>query len=690
MEEENDNDNTRLLDQETSEDSENEAPRKKVVSIQAPPHKVPVVRKEYSTHQRRHPADIPYSIEENSASEIFRIPEKRSRHYPERPQRRKCFAVVRWTLGILILLCLLMLAVAGVVLVLIAPDLSKPPWWTSGIIYQCYPQSFQDSNGDGIGDLEGIRKRIGYFSEIGVKGVWLNPIFDSPQRDNGYDVSNYTDIYKKYGTLDDFKTLLKDLHDNDLHLLLDFVPNHSSDQHPWFKESRSNKTNSKRDWYIWASGRGNEPPNNWIGVFGGSAWTYDNTTGQWYLHQFSSYQPDLNWRNPNVIKAMNDVLRFWLDMGVDGFRVDAVKFLLEDPKLRNETHSLNFNDSVCIKNISNPICYNSLVHNLTTDYKGIHDITREWKSIIDQYSKEGESPKLLIGEIYDDINAVVKYYGSNNNEFDFPFNFFLLDNTNWTGNAVACIITQWIHTMPSGAIANWVLGNHDNPRIASKAGIFRAKALNLLLLTLPGTVTTYYGEEIMMTDVDIASSQRKDNYTNRDPERTPMQWNYTANGGFTTGTPWLPLAKNYSSVNVEVESSIVNKTSMLHLYKELAVMRNTYKAFIDGNYTCINATNDVLIFVRYSTESDNTRNDTFVIFINFSKKNVTTSVDLSLSNTVVMLSSFMDRTGEIDLESSVPLRSGEGLVVIGTQSTRSRQELNSYGRDSKCNFCSVH
>ncbi len=682
-----------LLDEEISqgeEDSGNEEPRIKVVKIQTSPRKVPVVVREYSsTQHRRHPADIPYSIEENSASESFKIPEKRSRHYPERPRKQKWFAVVRWILGIAVLICLLGLAVSGVAMVLTAPDFTERPWWTSGIIYQCYPQSFQDSDGDGVGDLEGIRRRIGHFSDIGVKGVWLNPIFDSPQRDNGYDVSNYTDIYHKYGTLDDFRTLLKDLHDSGLHLLLDFVPNHTSDQHSWFIESRSNKSNPKRDWYIWANGSGTDPPNNWIGVFGGDAWSYDNTTNEWYLHQFSSYQPDLNYRNPHVVKAMNDVLRFWLDMGVDGFRVDAVKFLLEDPKLQNETSSLNFNNSICVNNNTNPICYNSLVHNLTTDYNGIHDIVRGWKSIIDEYSNEGESPKLLIGEIYDDVNKVMEYYGMKDDEFDFPFNFFLLDNTNWTGNAIACIIAQWLNRMPIGATPNWVLGNHDNPRIASKVGLFRAKALNVLLLTLPGTVTSYYGEEIMMTDVDIPPNQRKDNYTNRDPERTPMQWNHTANAGFTNGTPWLPLAKNYSSVNVQVESSSANRTSMLHLYKQLAILRNTYKPFTDGNYTCINATNDVLVYVRYSNGHDTDHNDTFVIIINFSPTNVTTNVDIGLADTVIVLSSFLDRTGKINLESSLPLRSGEGLVVIGTQTTESRQKVKDYGSNGKCNFCSV-
>ena len=688
MASEEDTDLTKLLaiEQQTSSNENDATPKTKATDSLLP--KVPILAKSriHTSPGRRRPLD--YSVDD---SQSFKVPEKKSQHYPRHPPRNKRFAVVRWVLGVAMLLCLFALSAVGIALILTSSEPGSP-WWTKSIIYQCYPQSFQDSNRDGIGDLEGIRSHLSYFSDIGVQAVWLNPIFQSPQKDNGYDISNYTAINKLYGTLDQFKALLDELHDKGLHLLLDFVPNHTSDQHAWFNESRANKTNSKRDWYVWANGRvsgGAAPPNNWISVFGGSAWTYDNTTDQWYLHQFSSFQPDLNYTNQAVREAMIHVLRYWLEMGVDGFRVDAVKFLLEDPKLRNETDVKGFrNQTLCSQNNSNPICYDSLIHNLTTDYPGIHNITREWKEVIDEYSEKGHSPRLLIGEVYDDIDTVMKYYGENGNEFNFPFNFFLLENTNWTGNAVACIVAQWMNKMPFGGKANWVLGNHDNPRIASKAGVFLARALNVLLLTLPGAATTYYGEEILMTDVNVTSDKQRDKFSHRDAERTPMQWNTSAYAGFTFPNikPWLPLAENYTSVNVEVESANKNRTSMLQLYKTLASLRSSRKPFSEGNYTCINATEDLFIYLRH-TPQDQDYKEVFLVAINFSSRNITTTVNLNLSATEIVLSSFLDKTGKVDL-SSLYLRAGEGLIVMGTQSKGSCQKVKEYS-NSKCNVCNT-
>lgn len=527
-------------------------------------------------------------------------------------------------------------------------------WWKTAVIYQCYLRSYQDCDGDGSGDLRGVISRVGYLSDIGVNALWLNPIFKSPQRDNGYDISNYTDVDSLFGTMDQLKMLIRELHDRGMHLLLDFVPNHTSDEHPWFLESRQKRTNSKRDWYVWADGNGTGgPSNNWISVFGGSAWTYDNVTNQYYLHQFSSFQPDLNYSNPEVVAAFEDVLRFWLDLGVDGFRIDAVVHLLEDPSLPDEPVNPNHSPD-CLDG-----CYDYLNHSYTRSYHGIHDITRGWRRVLDSYSTTRQ--RFMVGEVYDPIEVVMSYYGgAEGNEFHFPFNFFLLGNYDWTGFNVNRIVKLWLDNMPVGHWPNWVLGNHDNHRIASKAGHYLARALNVLLLTLPGTPTTYYGEEILMTDVEVSAEQRRDDYGDRDKERTPMQWSTEKNAGFTSGTPWLPLATNYSVVNVQSEQK--DDTSMLSLYTQLTEMRSMYKAFTDTSYSPVIIAQDVLAFMRNSS-SDSTQ---FLVAINFAKQTVSVNIGASPalpSQAQVYLSSYMNRTGTLDL-SDFLLLSGEALVVM--------------------------
>ena len=537
-------------------------------------------------------------------------------------------------------------------------------WWQSGIIYQCYPRSFQDSNGSGNGDLNGIRSRLDYFEEIGIRAVWLNPIYPSPHMDNGYDIKNYTDIDSMYGNLSVFKSLLEDMHERGLKLILDFVPNHSSEDHPWFKESRSSRDSPKRDWYIWADGgKGEGPPNNWISVFGGSAWTYDNLTDQYYLHQYGSFQPDLNYTNSEVQEAMKDVLKFWLDLGVDGFRVDAVSHLLEDAKLRNETRNPAFTGK-CTTNISSPDCYHSLIHNLTTNYDGVHEVVRSWRLFLDSYSTPGNE-RFMVGEVYDTLNGVVSYYGKDNDEFNFPFNFILLKNTNWTGSHVSELVGEWLDRVPEGAWSNWVLGTHDNPRIASRAGVNLARALNMLLLTLPGTPTTYYGEEILMTDyydaIDISDEER-------DKERTPMQWDTTCNAGFTSPTskPWLPIPTNHTTYNVQVETS--DPHSSLSLYKKLTEIRSNYSALQSSGYrhihNCSDAhdSTDVYSYLR----SDPASNEELLVVINFSPEEKV--VDIGgcglFENPFILLSSNLNRTGGIDL-SGVELRGGEALIIGG-------------------------
>ena len=591
---------------------------------------------------------------------------ERTAHKLVFPLRTKGYTYARWSCGVGIIVTLIGLIVAAIALISVAPGCDTP-WWKTTIIYQCYPQSFQDSDGDGIGDLQGILQRANYFTELGVTAVWLNPIFESPQGDAGYDISNYTAIDSRYGTMDNLKQLLDELHRRGVHLLLDLVPNHTSDQHSWFKESRSSRTNPKRNWYVWADGKDNGPPNNWLSLFGGSAWQYDNTTNQYYLHQFASFQPDLNYSNPEVRSAIRDVLAFWLDFGVDGFRVDAVAFLLEDPQLHDETADSNFSPPPnvnCSQNASSRHCYGSLVHNLTSNLPGIHAIFREWRQVANRYGRH-DNEKILIGEVYGPLDVVQSYYGgTRNNEFTFPFNFFLLTNTNWTGSAVHCIVFQFMDSLPSGAWPSWVLGNHDNSRIASKAGTHLADALNVLLLTLPGTPTTYYGEEIRMTDVAIAPSQRKDvSDEDRDKERTPMQWNTSTHAGFTTGTPWLPISPNYTTYNVHTENST---NSTLLLYKQLSRLRSR-PSFQTLNYQCINATDQLLAYIRYSSDSS----EQFLVIINFSEDTREFELTVSLSNAEVVLSTSFDRSGSLELPGNVTLSGGEAMVVRGSRSEES-------------------
>lgn len=583
-------------------------------------------------------------------------------------QPSKWFKVFRYTLGIGAFVLLFAFLVAAIVLVVLSPPCSNLTndnllWWKTTVIYQCYPRSFKDTNGDGNGDLKGILNKTLYLYELGVNAVWLNPIFKSPQRDNGYDISNYTDVDPLYGTIDDLKSLLGLMHDKKMHLILDLVPNHTSEKHPWFVESRSSLNNSKRDWYVWADASSDGgPPNNWLSLFGGSAWSLDKNTHQYYLHQFSEFQPDLNYHNEAVRKAMEDVIRFWFDFGVDGLRIDAVIFLLEDPKLHDEAENKNFTDKyncTAFKN-NNTHCYDRLIHNLTKDFTGIHDIIRGWRKVADNYTD-----RFLVGETYDPVDVVMTYYGKDNDEFHFPFNFLLLSNNNWTGSHVNDTVSMWMDALPKGAWPNWVLGNHDNPRIASKAGNYLARALNVLLLTLPGTSTTYYGEEIFMTDVYVPPDERHDLYQNRDQERTPMQWKNVTYAGFTDGgkKPWLPVATNYSTYNVDTESR--NSSSMLKLYKQVVNLISTQEAFRFAEYEAIMSNLNLFAYRRFH----NGTKEEFVVVVNFSQSN--TSVDLSAIQDsfhgpqILLSSADTKRDGNKVNLSKVSMTAGEAIIIKG-------------------------
>lgn len=522
----------------------------------------------------------------------------------------------------------------------------KKRWWKEGVIYHIYPRSFQDSTGDGNGDLQGITKRLDYFEFLGIKILYLSPIFRSPMVDNGYDISDFKDIDPMFGNLQDFEELLKEAHLRGMKLILDFVANHTSDQHPWFIESRSSKVNPKRDWYVWLDpAPGGGPPNNWVSVFGGSAWTYDAKTNQYYLHQFCPEQPDLNLRNAEVLGALNDVLTFWLDRGVDGFRADAVAHLVEDSRFQDEPTKDGYD--------TKRPRYDDLDHVYTKNFTANHKIVQGWRAVLDQYK---DSYRILIGEILDDnFQEVIKYYGGRfSNEFDFPFNFGLLGLSQFNiAEEVYHVISDYLAALPKGKWPNWLLGNHDFPRIGSKVSHEYCRALNVLLLTLPGTAVTYYGEEIGMIDAKVPFKSQKDF---RDPQRSPMQWCDKENAGFTPATKaWVPVAENYKTTNVEFQKA--DPTSALYLYKELVNLRSTIECFKGLSFKAVYVDASVLAYTR----SD--RHHTFVIMINFGKDRWEGSLNGISGSGVVVIDSEMKQKGTNVSFVRVTLNKAQALVI---------------------------
>lgn len=464
-------------------------------------------------------------------------------------------------------------------------------WWESAVIYQIYPRSFQDSDGDGVGDLKGIAARLDYLAELGVDAVWLSPIFPSPQADFGYDVADYCVIDPLFGTMADFDALLDAVHVRGLKLLLDLVPNHSSDRHPWFVESRSSRANPKRDWYIWRDpAPDGGPPNNWISDFGGSSWEWDEATGQYYLHAFLKEQPDLNWRNPELRAAMMDVLRFWFARGVDGFRIDVLWHMIKHADFPDNPVNPDWRTGM------GEMFKVEQLH--STDQPEVHDVAAEMRAIADEYGA-----RLLIGEIYLPVEKLVRYYGGGRPGVHLPFNFQLIGAT-WDAAKIAARIVRYEAALPSGGWPNWVLGNHDRPRVATRLGEAQARVAAMLLLTLRGTPTIYYGDELGLADVPIPPDRVRDPAElrqpgiglNRDPVRTPMPWDASANAGFSAGEPWLPLNADWPARNVAVQSA--DGTSMHALHRDLLALRRARPALSLGAIEGVRAEGDVLRYER--------------------------------------------------------------------------------------------
>jgi alpha-glucosidase len=497
-------------------------------------------------------------------------------------------------------------------------------WWRDGVIYQVYPRSFQDTNGDGVGDLRGIAQRLDYLVLLGVDAVWVSPFYPSPMADCGYDVSNYTDVDPVFGTLEDFDGLLGAAHARGLKVILDFVPNHTSDRHPWFVESRSGRDSALRDWYLWRDGLDGMPPNNWESHFGGSGWTLDEATGQYYFHSFLKEQPDLNWRNKEVRKAMYDAMHFWLRRGVDGFRMDVLWLLIKDDQFRDNPGWAEY----------------------TADRPETLAIVGEMRTLLDEYGD-----RVLIGEIYLPIEKLVKYYGGGPGHMgaQMPFNFRLIQ-TEWQAEQVAELIREYEAALPEGVWPNWVMGNHDQKRVATRVGAAQARVAAMLLLTLRGTPTLYQGDELGLPDARIGPADVVD-AAGRDAERSPMTWENRENAGFTGGgvKTWLPLVWDWPQYTVETEEA--SGGTMLKLYRRLLAIRREMQELYGGTIGGVLARDGVLSYLRTAGKKR------IQVFLNMTDEERTVECEVGR----IVVSTGLDR--EEWVEGLVGLRRDEGIVV---------------------------
>ncbi len=508
---------------------------------------------------------------------------------------------------------------------------SDGPWWKHAVVYEIYPRSFQDSNGDGIGDLNGITSRLDYLKSIGVNAIWLSPIYPSPQVDFGYDISDYENIDPQYGTLADFDHLVAEAHKRGIRVIMDMVMNHTSDKHKWFLESESSRTNPKRDWYIWRDPKGYDakgnpiPPNNWISLFGGSAWQWDPKTKQFYYHEFYKQQPDLNWRNPEVEKAMFGAVRFWLDRGVAGFRLDAVPTLFEDEKLRDEP-LLGGTDAFGDPRVSDIY---------TNNLPEVHDVMRRLRAVIDQYPGD----RVLIGETYlDSASDLDKWYGgAKHDELQLPMDMQVGFINKLDVAQFRLHIGEAEHDI-DGNQPLFVFDNHDNPRSWDRYGdgvhnAAIARIIAAMLFTTRSTALMYYGQEIgMVTSTPTRKEDVKDpigirgwpKEKGRDGERTPMQWDDSKNAGFSTADKtWLPVASNYRTVNVKTEEG--QPDSLLNWYKRLIALRWSDPTLRDGAQWMLDKDNNsVLSYIREGVDGK----PSVVVALNFTAQPQTITLDL--------------------------------------------------------------
>lgn len=526
-------------------------------------------------------------------------------------------------------------------------------WHEGAVIYQIYPRSFFDAKGTGIGNLRGIIDKLDYLGgseeSLGVNAIWISPVYVSPMADFGYDVSNYTDIDPIFGNIGDFKLLVNEAHKRSIKVVLDFVPNHSSDEHPWFIESQSSLNNPKRDWYIWRSPKNDgSVPNNWTSNFGGSAWQLSEQTQQYYLHSFLAKQPDLNWDNPDVREAMKAAMRFWLDLGVDGFRVDAVDWLSKDPQFRDDP----VNHQLSQKSGSSEHLVLKHIHSRNGPH--LFDRLNEMTQILTEYSD-----RFMIAETHPEsenkIQGYLQYYKAVNSQLSAPFNFEGI-YLPWRASTFRKFIDTFQAGMQPGYTPIYTLGNHDESRVASRIGNPAARTAAMMLLTLPGLPFIYYGDELGMKDVPISKEQLRDPFTEpgrgRDGQRTPMQWENTQYAGFTKRTPWLPVASDYHLVNVHTESEAPR--SSLNLFKQLIHFRNDSSILKNGSYHSFDFGKDIFGYERGLGK------DKLLILLNFSS--AVKQVDMNRLKGQVKLSTYLDKENSVVSE-RIMLRPNEGLII---------------------------
>lgn len=519
-------------------------------------------------------------------------------------------------------------------------------WWQKAVFYQIYPRSFADGNDDGIGDFQGMTAHLDYLRDLGVDAIWLSPHYPSPFLDCGYDISDYTDVAPEYGSLQDFTVFLNAAHTRGLRVILDLVLNHTSDQHPWFQASRVSRDNPKRDWYIWRDGQDGGPPNNWASIFGGSAWELDPLTGQYYYHAFLKEQPDLNWRNPAVKQAMWDMVRFWLDLGVDGFRLDAIATVFEHPDLPN--HALDLSpEAIFNANMLDMAAYQQLMR-FQIQQPGLHELMQELRGLVDEYPGE----RVLVGEDED-----VAFHGAGDDELHLVFNFPLMRAERLTPAHIRANQAVRLAELPPGAWPCNTLGNHDTPRVWSRYGdgVHDAALARLhlaLMLTLKGTPFLYNGEEIGMADLELThlseirdtaainqyqvmitrlgfspeAALREAIRTTRDRCRSPLQWSDAPNAGFSPAgvQTWLPVHPN-SAEGVNVAAQEGAPHSLLQFYRRLLRLRRATPALVGGDYHALHPhSQDYLAFLRH----DETAAQTCLVLLNFSDEEQTVIFDL--------------------------------------------------------------
>jgi glycosidase len=469
----------------------------------------------------------------------------------------------------------------------------KAPWWQSTSIYQIYPRSFQDSNGDGIGDLQGIISRLDYVQELGFETIWISPFYASPQADFGYDISDYRSIAPEYGTMKDAEQLIAAVHQRGMKIVFDMVLNHTSAQHPWFLESKSSRDNPKADWYIWRDGKGKNgqrPPTNWTSIPGPPGWQYSEQRQQWYFASFLPFQPDLNWANPEVKAAMKDVLRFWLSKGVDGFRLDIFNAIVKDDQFRDNPASLHYiptKDGMHAR-------FQKRIH--TVNHPGNFALAKEIRATIDEFPD-----RFLVGEVFGEHPTISKFLGENQDGLNLIFLFDMLFYK-YDAAFFRERLEEYNQYYASPRVPTFVVGNHDNKRSIGrvKGDLEKAKLLAVLQMTTRGVPVVYYGEEIGMLDAEIDKKDALDPIShmyasvptwlrkrmpvplNRDVCRTPMQWDSTANAGFTTvdAKPWLPISAELEQRNVAGQSG--DRHSLLSTYKALNELRKKYPVFSQG------------------------------------------------------------------------------------------------------------